>query len=189
MKIIINEEQNKSITTFIKNKSLIEKLMIDGYSVKEIENLIGLTTEQLFDYILDIKTYYTCDQMESLLFDLYKTGKYFNSIYTYNEFKITRKFNYFSGVVEFKFVNNDYEITGYATPFYEGKCRFPFDVEVFYDKKNDYESYDDIYSSSVNFSDGQFETIRDFIDYFNNDYYEIIINEIPKIIDYYLKHD
>lgn len=188
MKLIINEIQNNNLKRFVKNKLMIKNLLDSGYDIKQLKDNIGLTEKQIIDYSLDIKQQLSCSNMEILMFDLFRMGGYFKESYRYNDIRINRKFNYFSGVVEFTCESNDYIITGYATPFYEGKCRLPIDVDSYEDKKIDDVFYGEYQSEFNEFNDFEFNTIQEFIDFFNYDYFELIINKIPDILDFYGEH-
>ena len=170
MKYIITERQ--------RTMSIALRLYQEGNPIKKINEITGIPIETIIlsikDYDDDIDcamSYYWID----LLFrytDLLKTE--YESI----EGQIEISYERFGDTVEYGYKTKEYILSGFATPYWGGECNLPIENTNYYDIIAD-EDEDDDWSTNVDIPD-RFYNISELIDWFNNDYFRILFNELKK---------
>lgn len=192
MKIIISESQYSNIfeSNNEKQTNLIYKMWNDGMNIYEISELIGLKESQVVIYLKDKHIMVDCGLAYEIVQILYKTNL-INKKFNFNNGKMFLEMNYgdFSGSVEFEFNDINYNLTGMATPYYNGNCSTPVDGSYFQDKNNG--EYLDVYDNSgehIENTPTRFNSIQELIDFLNNDYPKQLIKPIQELISFYKNH-
>ena len=193
MKIIISESQYSNIFESInKNQSnLIYKMWNDGMDIYEISELIGLKESQVVFYLKDKEIGIDCGFAHSIMEILYFSSDLINKKFNFNNSKMFLEMDYddFSGSVEFEFNDFRYNLTGMATPYYDGNCSTPVDGSYFQDKNNG--EYLDVYDNSGEYIENtptRFNSIQELINFLNNDYPKQLIKPIQELISFYKNH-
>ena len=192
MKIIISESQYSNIfeSNNEKQSNLIYKMWNDGMNIYEISELIGLKESQVIYYLKDKEIRISCDLSYIIIQILYRTSL-INKNFNFNNGEMILNLNWdsFSGSVEFEFNDINYNLTGMATPYYNGNCSTPVDGSYFQDKNNG--EYLDVYDNSGEYIENtptRFNSIQELIDFLNNDYPKQLIKPIQELISFYKNH-
>ena len=192
MKIIISESQYSNIfeSNNEKQSNLIYKMWNDGMNIYEISELIGLKESQVVLYLKDKHIMVDCGLAYEIVQILYKTSL-INKKFNFNNGKMFLEMDYgdFSVSVEFEFNDINYNLTGMATPYYNGNCSTPVDGSYFQDKNNG--EYLDVYDNSGEYIENtptNFNSIQELIDFLNNDYPKQLIKPIQELISFYKNH-
>ena len=190
MKIIISERQQKLLieNNFEKNKRLISNMWDDGMDFDEISELIGIGKTDVILHLKDKHIKIDCELAEKLTSLLFWKTNLMNKKYSFNDGKSTLEFTWggFGGIIYFTYEDKSYEITGMATPYWNGVCHIPVDLQSFEDKLNgetDETLFTDMDLDNV---PSQFNSIQELIDFLNNDYPKEIIKKIPDFIGLYV---
>lgn len=190
MKIIISESQFNLLleSNFEKNKRLVGKMWDEGMNMDEISSLIGLDKPQIISLLKDKEIKIDCGFAERLTTLLFWGTNLINKEYSFNDGETTLEFTWggFSGIIYFTYEDEDYEITGMATPFWNGDCSIPVDLDRIKNKSTgDYE--DDFGGSGIYLENtpSQFNSIQELIDFLNKDYPLEIIEVMPRLISKY----
>lgn len=191
MKIIISELQYNLLleSNFEKNKRLVGKMWDEGMNMDEISSLIGLDKSQIISFLKDKEIKIDCGFAERLTNLLFWGTNLINKEYSFNDGETTLEFTWggFSGIIYFTYEDDDYEITGMASPYWNGDCSIPVDLDRIKDKSNgEYE--DDFGSSGIYLENtpSQFNSIQELIDFLNKDYPKEIIKVMPRLISKYI---
>jgi len=205
MKIIITEDQfNKlqdSDKEFNKTKKLVNSMFDQGYDVDDILKITGLDKDAVIVLLYDRKVIQDesgeCpDKYQYLYYKLFRSGSDLINKDRYFEdgSSIEITFEYFSGTIDFKYTSEGYKLIGYATLMWDAEPKLPVDITTFYDiDGTDYDVDGSEYSSVDLRTDEKFNNIKTFrqlVDYFNNDYYIMLKEELDPLlkrcINYYL---
>jgi hypothetical protein len=203
MKIIITEDQfNKlqdSDKEFNKTKKLVNSMFDQGYDIDEILKLTGLDKgaaivllydrEVINDKIEECKDKH--DYFYGLLWDSGLINKERN-FEDGSSVEITLE--NFSGIIDFDYKSEGYRMYGMATLMWNTEPKLPVDINTFYDiDDTEYDVDASEYSSIDLRTDEKFNNIKTFrqlVDYFNNDYYIMLKEELDPLlkrcINYYL---
>lgn len=191
MKIIISESQYNLLheSNFEKNKRLVGKMWDEGMNMGEISSLIGLDKSQIISLLKDKEIKIDCGFAERLTNLLFWGTNLINKEYSFNDGETTLEFTWggFSGIIYFTYEDEDYEISGMATPYWNGDCPIPVDLDRIKDKSTgDYED-DDFYGSDIYLENtpSRFNSIQELIDFLNKDYPLEIIEVMPRLISKY----
>ena len=191
MKIIISESQYNLLleSNFEKNKRLVEKMWDEGMNLDEISSLIGLDQSQIILLIKDKNIKIDCGFAERLTTLLFWNTDFIRKEYSFNDGETTLEFTWggFSGIIYFTYEDEDYEISGMATPFWNGDCSIPVDLDRIKNKSTgDYE--DDLGLSGYVLENipSRFNSIQELIDFLNKDYPLEIIEVMPRLISKYI---
>jgi hypothetical protein len=190
MKIIISESQYNLLleSNFEKNKRLVGKMWDEGMNMDEISSLIGLDKSQIISLLKDKEIKIDCGFAERLTTLLFWKTDFIRKEYSFNDGETTLEFTWggFSGIIYFTYEDEDYEISGMASPYWNGDCSIPVDLDRIKDKSTgDYE--DDFGSSGFYLENtpSQFNSIQELIDFLNKDYPYEIIEVMPRLISKY----
>lgn len=191
MKIIISESQYNLLleSNFEKNKRLVGKMWDEGMNMDEISSLIGLDKSQIISLLKDKEIKIDCGFAERLTNLLFWGTNLINKEYSFNDGETTLEFTWggFSGIIYFTYEDEDYEISGMATPYWNGDCSIPVDLDRIKTKSTgDYE--DDDFGGSDIFLENtpsKFNSIQELIDFLNKDYPLEIIEVMPRLISKY----
>ena len=190
MKIIISESQYNLLleTNVEKNKKLVGKMWDEGMNMDEISSLIGLDQSQIILLLKDKNIKIDCGFAERLTTLLFWKTDFIRKDYSFNDGETTLEFSWggFSGIIYFTYEDDEYEITGMASPYWNGECSIPVDLDRIKDKSNgEYE--DDFGSSGIYLENtpSQFNSIQELIDFLNKDYPLEIIEVMPRLISKY----
>jgi hypothetical protein len=203
MKIIITEDQfNKlqdSDKEFNKTKKLVNSMFDQGYDIDEILKLTGLDKgaaivllydrEVINDKIEECKDKH--DYFYGLLWDSGLINKERN-FEDGSSVEITLE--NFSGIIDFDYKSEGYRMYGMATLMWNTEPKLPIDISQFFDIDDTEYDVDSSEHSSVDLkTDSKFnniKTLRQLVDYFNNDYYIMLKEELDPLlkscINYYL---
>ena len=190
MKIIISESQYNLLleTNLEKNKKLVGKMWDEGMNFDEISELIGISKSNVVYYLKDKNIKIDCDLAERLSSLLFWKTNLIHKKYSFNDGESTLEFTWggFSGIIYFTYEDEDYEISGMASPYWNGDCSIPVDLDRIKNKSTgDYE--DDFGSSGFDLehTPSQFNSIQELIDFLNKDYPKEIIKVMPRLISKY----
>jgi hypothetical protein len=191
MKIIISESQYNLLleSNFEKNKRLVGKMWDEGMNMDEISSLIGLDKSQIISLLKDKEIKIDCGFAERLTNLLFWGTNLINKEYSFNDGETTLEFTWggFSGIIYFTYEDEEYEISGMATPFWNGDCSIPVDLDRIKTKSTgDYE--DDLGLSGYVLENipSRFNSIQELIDFLNKDYPLEIIEVMPRLISKYI---
>ena len=190
MKIIISESQYNLLleSNFEKNKRLVEKMWDEGMNLDEISSLIGLDKSQIILLIKDKNIKIDCGFAERLANLLFWKTDFIRKDHSFNDGEITLEFTWggFSGIIYFTYEDEDYEISGMATPYWNGDCLIPVDLDRIKTKSTGvYE--DDLSPTGYVLENipSRFNSIQELIDFLNTDYPKEIIEVMPELIAKY----
>ena len=190
MKIIISESQYNLLleSNFEKNKRLVGKMWDEGIDLDEISSLIGLDKSQIILLLKDKNIKIDCGFAERLTTSLFWKTDFIRKEYSFNDGETTLEFTWggFSGIIYFTYEDEDYEISGMATPFWNGDCSIPVDLDRIKTKSTgDYE--DDLGLSGYVLENipSRFNSIQELIDFLNKDYPLEIVKVMPRLISKY----
>lgn len=191
MKIIISESQYNLLleSNIEKNKRLVGKMWDEGIDLDEISSLIGLDKSQIILLLKDKNIKIDCGFAERLTTSLFWKTDFIRKEYSFNDGETTLEFTWggFSGIIYFTYEDEDYEISGMATPFWNGDCSIPVDLDRIKNKSTgDYE--DDLGLSGYVLENipSRFNSIQELIDFLNKDYPLEIIEVMPRLISKYI---
>ena len=191
MKIIILESQYNLLleSNFEKNKRLVGKMWDEGMNLDEISSLIGLDQSQIILLLKDKNIKIDCGFAERLTTLLFWRTDFIRKEYSFNDGETTLEFTWggFSGIIYFTYEDEEYEMSGMATPFWNGDCSIPVDLDRIKTKSTgDYE--DDLGLSGYVLENipSRFNSIQELIDFLNKDYPLEIIEVMPRLISKYI---
>ena len=191
MKIIITESQYNLLieNNFEKNKRLIGNMWDEGYSIDDITSLIGISKSDVVLHLKDKHIKIDCDFAEKLTSLLFWKTDFINKKYSINDGKRTLDFTWggFSGIIYFTYNDETYEIIGMASPYWNGYCGIPVDLQSI-EYKLTGESGEDFGSSDIELENtpSEFNSIQEMIDFLNNDYPKELLKKIPDLISLYV---
>jgi hypothetical protein len=196
MKIIITEEQfnklQESNLDFNKTKTLINTMYDDGQSIDDILNYTGLDKGvviiSLYDreIINDKKTEY--EDKYNFLYELLWNSGLITKDYNYEDGSRVSITKDWGSTLNFNYRSKEgYVLSGMATLMWDSENGLPIDISYLIDL--DGTEYDvDAYFSSVKDlkNDNKLnniKTLRQLIDYFNNDYYIMLKEELNPLLE------
>ena len=197
MKIIITEDQfnklQESDKEFNKTKKLVNSMFDQGYDVDDILKITGLDKDAvivlLYDReVIQDKSGKCKDKYQYLYYKLFRSGSDLINKDRYFEdgSSIEITFEYFSGTIDFEYKSEGYKLIGYATLMWDAEPKLPVDITTFYDiDGTDYDVDGSEYSSVDLRTDEKFNNIKTFrqlVDYFNNDYYIMLKEELDPLL-------
>lgn len=190
MKIIISESQYNLLheSNFEKNKRLVGKMWDEGMNMDEISSLIGLDKSQIISLLKDKEIKIDCGFAERLTTLLFWKTDFIRKDHSFNDGETTLEFTWggFSGIIYFTYEDEDYEISGMATPYWNGDCLIPVDLDRIKDKSNgEYEEDFDGSGIVLENTPSRFDSIQELIDFLNKDYPLEIIEVMPRLISKY----
>lgn len=202
MKIIITEEQfnliQESDRDFNKTKKLVNSMYgEDKLTIDEIATYTGLDKDAVIVLLYDREIINDeegeCqDKYQHLYYTLWNSGL-IDKIHKYEYGSVVDvNFDRMSGAIIFGYTAEGYRLTGYATLMWDAEPKLPIEYMDYFDL-DDNEGFDisGEYSSEVKLNrDIKFnniKTLRQLVDYFNNDYYTILKKELDPIITQCIK--
>jgi len=203
MKIIITEDQfnklQESDKEFNKTKKLVNSMFDQGYDVDDILKITGLDKDAVIVLLYDRKVIQDesgeCpDKYQYLYYKLFRSGSDLINKDRYFEdgSSIEITFEYFSGTIDFKYTSEGYKLIGYATLMWDAEPKLPVDITTFYDIDDTSYDVDGSEYSSVDLrTDEKFNNIKTFrqlVDYFNNDYYIMLKEELDPLLKRCIKN-
>ena len=190
MKIIISESQYNLLleSNTEKSKRLVGEMWDEGMAFDEISELIGISKSDVIFYLKDKNIKIDCGFAERLTTLFFWKTDFIRKEYSFNDGETTLEFTWggFSGIIYFTYEDEDYEISGMATPFWNGDCSIPVDLDRIKTKSTgDYE--DDLGLSGYVLENipSRFNSIQELIDFLNKDYPLEIIEVMPRLISKY----
>jgi len=169
-----------------KTKKLLEKLYIKGeMTIREIQELTGLSIEEIIFTIKDVETVIDCEMASDLIWYLSHYTDILKEDFSTNEYKLEILLNN-EGSSDFVFIQGEYELTGYATPYYDGECELPIDGNSIYDKILNM-SYDEYLDETIVISNipKSFNTISELVNWYNKKYPKLVMSKIPTLLYWY----
>jgi len=204
MKIIITEEQfnqlQESDRDFNKTKNLVNSMYDeDKLSIDEIVTYTGLDKDAVIMLLYDREVIQDgsgeCpDKFQYLYYTLFRGGSTLINKDRYFEdgSSVEIVFERFSGTIDFKYTSEGYKLIGYATLMWDAEPKLPVDITTFYDiDGTDYDVDGSEYSSVDLRTDDKFNNIKTFrqlVDYFNNDYYIMLKEELDPLLKRCIKN-
>ena len=190
MKIIISESQYSSLfeSNNEKNKKLVGKMWEEGMDFDEMSELIGIGKTDIVLHLKDKDIKIDCELAEKLTSLLFWKTNLINKKYSFNDGKSTLEFTWggFSGIIYFTYNDETYEIIGMASPYWNGVCHIPVDLQSIEIKLTG-ESEENFDSSGIELENtpSEFKSIQEMIDFFNTVYPIEVIKVIPELISKY----
>jgi hypothetical protein len=204
MKIIITEEQfnqlQESDRDFNKTKNLVNSMYDeDKLSIDEIVTYTGLDKDAVIVLLYDREIIQDesgeCqDKFQYLYYTLFRGGSTLINKDRYFEdgSSVEIVFERFSGTIDFEYKSEGYKLIGYATLMWDAEPKLPVDITTFYDIDGTDYDVDGIEYSSVDLrTDDKFNNIKTFrqlVDYFNNDYYIMLKEELDPLLKRCIKN-
>jgi hypothetical protein len=186
MEIIITESQLNNI---LKTQNIIRNLFEKGYTVDDIGKYTSLNKGLIYDAIKDYDYEIDCDSAYHILIDLFNLSQ-LSSKYNDGVRHISLDLDNMSGTLYFEYRNEKCLLTGMATPYWDNDCILPIDGLSceFFNSENQSTNYFDSEVSYKTFSiPTHFNSISEFIDWFNNNYFITLIPLFEKLIIFYEK--
>jgi hypothetical protein len=184
MKFVITEEQNINLHRFVISK--FEK----GNSPEEIYKLTGIPMGVIVDALMDVEIASgkeptkRCELFYIELLDTLRTSNKLVTYFKYNDGReILLDYDTMSGSMTFDYGTEDsVRIYGYATPFYDGVCAIPVDVEEYTlgERWEEVHRFELIYTYD---EAKNIRTYRDLIRFRNEDYFRLIKSTLDGFID------
>jgi hypothetical protein len=204
MKIIITEEQFNQLQErdrdFNKTKNLVNSMYDeDKLSIDEIVTYTGLDKGAVIVLLYDREVIQDesgeCqDKFQYLYYTLFRgdSGLINKDRYFEDGSSVEIVFERFSGIIDFKYTSEGYKLIGYATLMWDAEPKLPVDITTFYDIDGTDYDVDGIEYSSVDLrTDDKFNNIKTFrqlVDYFNNDYYIMLKEELDPLLKRCIKN-
>jgi hypothetical protein len=195
MKIIITEEQfnmlQESDKDFNKTKKLVNSMFDEGYDVDEILKITSLDKDVVIVLLYDREVIQDesgeCQNKHDYLYDLLWNSGLIEKEYFYeDETAVTINKSYWDGSLDFRYVSEGYKLDGLATLMWNAEPKLPVDISAFYDIDRTEYDVDGSEHSSVDLrTDEKFnniKTLRQLVDYFNNDYYIMLKEELDPLL-------
>jgi len=190
MKIIISESQYNLLleSNTEKSKRLVGEMWDEGMDFDEISELIGISKSDVIFYLKDKNIKIDCGFAERLTTLFFWKTDFIRKEYSFNDGETTLEFSWggFSGIIYFTYEDEDYEISGMASPYWNGDCSIPVDLDRIKTKSTgDYE--DDLGPTGYVLENipSRFNSIQELIDFLNTDYPKELVKIIPKLISLY----
>ena len=190
MKIIISESQYNLLleSNTEKSKRLVGEMWDEGMAFDEISELIGISKSDVIFYLKDKNIKIDCGFAERLTTLFFWKTDFIRKEYSFNDGETTLEFTWggFSGIIYFTYEDEDYEISGMATPYWNGDCLIPVDLDRIKTKSTGvYE--DDLSPTGYVLENipSRFNSIQELIDFLNTDYPKEIIEVMPELIAKY----
>ena len=197
MKIIITEDQFKTLQEsdmdFKKTKSLVTSMYNNTKDIEEIKRYTSLEEDVIILCLMDEKVFEKgeeCGVIGDFFYGYIFNTEFIEKRYAYDDgSKIKIYYDRLDGTINISyFSKNGDKIYGYATFLWDGMCKLPIDVNSFisegrkaiYDNKGIY----DAWSPDEEFR--SIETIRELIDYFNQNYFKILKKPLETLYDEYI---
>jgi len=190
MKILISKYQYNLLieNNSEKNKRLVGEMWDEGMNFDEISGLIGISKSDVIFYLKDENIKIDCGFAERLTTLFFWDTDFIRKEYSFNDGESTLEFTWggFSGIIYFTYEDEDYEISGMASPYWNGDCSIPVDLDRIRTKSTG--EYEDDFGSSgfyLENTPSQFNSIQELIDFLNKDYPKELVKIIPKLISLY----
>jgi hypothetical protein len=197
MKIIITEEQfnklQESNLDFNKTKTLINTMYDAGQSIDDILNYTGLDKGvviiSLYDreMINDKKTEY--EDKYNFLYGLLWDSGLITKDYNYEDgSRVSISKDSLSGALNFNYRSKEgYVLSGMATLMWDSENGLPIDITYLYDLDGTEYDVDANVSSVKDLKNdnklNNIKTLRQLIDYFNNDYYIMLKEKLNPLLE------
>ena len=188
MKVIISESQYKNIfESSEKNRKFIVNMIDKDMPIDEIHDLTGIEYHQIYELIYDhdfgdIR----CDTIGSIIINIIENTDLINTRINYYRSMVSLEVR--DEFLDFYYRDFDYVIEGTATPFMDG-CIMPVNInyfEVIDSGEYDNESDTPVLHSKLDGPKYKFRTIKQIVDFMNEDYLTILLHNIDWGIDHYL---
>jgi hypothetical protein len=191
MKVIISESQYKNIfESSEKNRKLIVNMINRDMPIDEIHDLTGIEYQTIYEliYDYDFGEDIRCDVVGSLIINIIENTDLINTKIKYHRSTIELEVrDYDILILDFYYKGLDYIVEGSATPFMDG-CMMPIIVFYFEDMNSgEYDNESDMPNLYVKLDSPKykFRTIKQIVDFMNNDYIDLLLPQIDAGIDYY----
>jgi len=191
MKVVISESQYKNIfESSEKNRKLIVNMINRDMPIDEIHDLTGIEYQTIYEliYDYDFGEDIRCDVVGSLIINIIENTDLINTKIKYHRSTIELEVrDYDILILDFYYKGLDYIVEGSATPFMDG-CMMPIIVFYFEDMNSgEYDNESDMPNLYVKLDSPKykFRTIKQIVDFMNNDYIDLLLPQIDAGIDYY----
>jgi hypothetical protein len=191
MKVIISESQYKNIfESSEKNRKLIVNMINRDIAINEIHELTGIEYQTIYELIYDhdFGEDIRCDVVGSVIMNIIENTDLINTKIKYHRTTIELDVrDYDLLILDFYYKDPNYAVEGSATPFMDG-CLIPIDVFYFEDLDSgeyDNESNPPTLYVKLDSPKYKFRTIKQMVDFMNNDYIDLLLPQIDAGIDYY----
>lgn len=163
MNYLITESQSKILQRELKRS-------IEEVGVWKTRKRFKLNHEQLFHLLGDDLPDLSCEDYYDIIYDIFIGGKV-KKRYNIGRYRLSLYLDNMVGAIDFKCVDTlkGDEITGYATPYWDGECQLPLELSWY--------KYQD--------EDGNSEETELNGEFFESDVLDIKFNEVSEIIDWF----
>jgi hypothetical protein len=158
--------------------------------IDEIHDLTGIEYQTIYEliYDYDFGEDIRCDVVGSLIINIIENTDLINTEIKYYRSTIQLEVrDYDILILDFYYKGLDYIVEGSATPFMDG-CMMPIIVFYFEDMNSgEYDNESDMPNLYVKLDSPKykFRTIRQIVDFMNNDYIDLLLPQISAGIDYH----
>ena len=195
MKIIITEDQfnklQESDKDFNKTKTLVNSMFDEGYDIDDIVKFTSLDKDAVIVLLYDREVINDeiedCQNKHDYLYGLLWDSGLIEKVYSYeDETVVTINKDYWVGSLDFGYVSEGYKVHGMATLMWNAEPKLPVDITTFYDIYGSEYDVDASEYSSVDLRNSEkfnnIKTLRQLVDYFNNDYYIMLKGELDPLL-------
>lgn len=197
MKIIITEDQFKALQEndrdFKKTKSLVVSMYNNTKDIEEIKRYTSLEEDVIIMCLMEEKIFKKgeeCGVIGDFFYEYIFPTDFIEKRYSYDDgSEIKIYYDRLDGTINISyFSKNGDKLYGYATFLWDGMCKLPIDVISFisegrkeiYDNKGIY----DTWSPDEEFR--SIETIKELIDYFNQNYFKLLKKPLETLHNEYI---
>ena len=191
MKVVISESQYKNIfESSEKNRKLIVNMINRDMPIDEIHDLTGIEYQTIYELIYDhdFGEDIRCDVVGSVIINIIENTDLIRTRFNYYRSMITLEVrDHDILILDFYYRDVNYVVEGSATPFMDG-CLLPIDILYFEDIDSgeyDNESHPPKLYVKLDSPKYKFRTIKQIVDFMNNDYIDLLLPQIDAGIDYY----
>lgn len=159
-----------------RTKKLISRLYQEGKTFFEINKMTGLPFDILISTLGEYDIEIDCTMAYELILQFFAHTNLLKKNIETKNYKIELDYNHWEGTIEYKYLDTDYVMEGYCTPYWDGNCNLPIENFKIYDSDGDLE--DDSYVM-IKLPE-RFDSYSDLIEWFNSSYLNILSNSLKE---------
>ncbi len=189
MKYIINENQLGLINESEKLGSIVLRLYQEGNNIYKINEITGLPMETIITSLKDYDMVIDCEMSYSWISVLFGNTDLLTKKVSLGGVQMELNYINVNGIMEYKYEDKYGILEGFATPFWNGECELPINNDNYHYKSEDEEDYgrDYGYDDEVVIKVlSRFNNLSELIDWFNNDYIELLLVNLKELSQSYI---
>jgi hypothetical protein len=181
MNYLITESQSKILQRELKRS-------IEEIGVWKTRKRFKLNHEQLFHLLGDDLPDLSCEDYYDIIYDIFIGGKV-KKRYNIGRYRLSLYLDNMVGAINFRCVDvlNGDEITGYATPYWDGECQLPLELSwyTYQDEDGNPQETELVGEfSEYEVLDNKFNEVSEIIDWFNTEYMKILSEYCDNAFDH-----